>query len=333
MMDNRLILCLISLLIIIYLYSIFYEYNRFFNTDKTDNKINISDQSKNINTIKKLIIFRPIDMGIKLNGCTYTVTDKIDINKNLKMFNGLINLFKKLQFDDRVILAILYLKLAYNKPILYGVKNSSTSTNINLEFYIYNIDHNLSYNNNMYNDKYDLFMNLYHVLTKLYYIPNFTKSTVLLDFIKQNDILIISFNIETNGNFNNKINIYTDEYLNDQKVNLTFEFDIINNTIKYSNTGIAFKTKDEIKKLNIIENINKYPDGSKYIIHNKDNNTTTGLYIIEPKKNKVKHFLSKYNYDKNIKNYIMSNIDTKSIDLAYNIKDDKVVRTAFYDVF
>jgi hypothetical protein len=57
------------------------------------------------------------------------------------------------------------------------------------------------------------------------------------------------------------------------------------------------------------------------------------LYIIEPKKNKVKHFLSKYNYDKNIKNYIMSNIDTKSIDLAYNIKDDKVVRTAFYDVF
>ena len=60
---------------------------------------------------------------------------------------------------------------------------------------------------------------------------------------------------------------------------------------------------------------------------------TAMLLSVEPKKNKVKHFLSKYNYDKNIKNYIMSNIDTKSIDLAYNIKDDKIVRTAFYDVF
>ena len=273
--------------------------------------------------IKKRIMYRPYDMGIKMNLCSYKVIDRINLDDNIKMFDKLLSLLYKLGYNKKVLETMIKLKYIYNKPIGYGFKS-----NDDLELYIYNGDHNLS-NEYGHSKTCKCYKSKKMILDKLNNILNINllESNKLKKFIINNYLFALSLNIDKDGNINNKLNLYTENKKNTKSK--VFNYDMKNDNIQYSNYGKGYMKKDDIKE---IKNINKYPDGDKYIVHNKENNTN-GLYVINPKKEDVVKFFTNSNYDKKIKEYFIKNIDKKSIDIAYNIKNNNVIRVAIYDIY
>ena len=287
------------------------------------NNKNEEIEQKNFFDIKKRIMYRPFDMGIKMNLCSYKVLDRIKLDENIKMFDRLLSLLLNLGYDKKVLETMIKLKYLYNKPIGYGFKGDN-----DLELYLYNGDHNLS--GEYGHSKTCKCMHSKNMMIKK--LNNILNRDILLsnkmnDFIKNNYIFAISLNIDKDGKINDKLNIYTENKKNTKSK--VFNYDIKNDKIQYSNYGKGYMKKDDIKE---IKNINKYPDGDKYIVHNKENNTN-GLYVINPKKEDIIKFLNKSDYDKKIKEYFINDIDNKSLDIAYNIKNDELVRVAIYDVY
>ena len=89
-MDNILKYTIIILLVLLFI--------NFINNKELE-QINYFD-------IKKRIMYRPYDMGIKMNLCSYKVIDRINLDDNIKMFDKLLSL------DD--ILKIPETQLAIN---------------------------------------------------------------------------------------------------------------------------------------------------------------------------------------------------------------------------
>ena len=302
---------------------------------------------KQLNILKNKIKFRAIDMGIKFNPCSYEIVKYIDRNKNIKMFNELIRLFIKLNYDIRLPIIILLLKQRFNKPIIYGIKQDNLTNKFGFEFYAYIGDHNTTHDDisQNYKTKIDMLNDLYNILRRLYDVPNFLKSQSLLRLLKNTNIIIISFNIDTNGTFIPKLNIYTEHKIRlkntkTQIVVITFEYDMLKNSIQFSNIGFPYADKRALAKSPFLaynkpffnKFIKNLPNGSRYIVHKK-NDKLVNIYVINPKMSDVKMFLIDNNFDLNLVSYINKNNQFKSVDIAYAFDNTSLIRTALYDSF
>jgi len=295
--------------------------------------------------LKNNFLMRSIDMGIKLNPCSYEVVNYIKRNNNIKMFEQLIKLFSKINYDIKLPILMLLMKQTFNKPIVYGIKNNNITNTFNLEFYAYIGDHNITHADlaSSYKAKLIFLRQLQDVLIKLYNIKPFVKSEKLLKFMKKSNLIIISFNISLDGKLIPKLNLYTENIvdLNGKKspIILTFEFDLVKQTISYSNIGIPYATKNDMIKSNLVKsnaaNINfikSIPNASRYLIHKKDKNTIS-IYIVNPKYDKIRKFLIYNNFEPNIIYYFNKNKNNKSLDIAFTITNGKVIKSAIYDNF
>jgi hypothetical protein len=237
---------------------------------------------------------------------------------------------------------MLLLKQRFNKPIVYGIKQNNITNTFDMEFYAYIGDHNTihSEHSKNYKTKIILLNDLYSILRRLYDVPNFLKSNILLNLLKNTNIIIISFNIDSNGNLVPKLNIYTEHVVKSKIVIITFEYDMLKNNISFSNIGFPYKDKTSLLKSPLLaynkpffaKFIKNLPNGSRYIVHKKDTKIIN-IYVVNPKINHVKMFLLDNNFDPHIISYINKNKHNKSLDIAYSFNNTSLVKTALYDSF
>ncbi len=303
----------------------------------------------NLNCLLNNFKLRSIDMGIKLNPCSYEIVEYIKKNRNIQMFKDLIKLIDDLNFNIRVQMMMILLKQSFNKPIVYGFKHSNDSK-LGIEFYLYIGDHNQTHSRLAadYVSKAKLIESVYMNISKLYSVRPFYKSDKLHQLISKLNLFIVSFNIDKDGNLEPGINLYTEAVIKknnkSQIVILTFVYNINTDTLNFSNLGTPFASKNAMATSDIIKNnkftnnkftnnlIKKIPDGSRYIFHIKQEDIFN-IYIVHPKINDVNNFLITHKYNPAIINYFKKYAKHKSVDIAYGIKNNTIARTALYDVF
>jgi hypothetical protein len=290
------------------------------------------------------IKFRSIDMGIKLNPCSYEIIEYIKRDKNIKMFEQLIKLFSKINYDVKLPTTIMLMRQKFNKPIVYGIKNCNLTKKFNLEFYAYIGDHNITHTKHaeMFESKLDFLQMLEDVLIKLYNIKPFVYSKKLMKFIKKTNLIIISFNVELNGTLIPKLNLYTENIIRingkNTPVVLTFEFDLNKHSIKYSNIAIPYQTKADLLKSDLVKSndnrkfLSNIPNGHRYLIHKK-NDDVISIYVVNPKFADIKKFMTDNKFNSDLINYYNKNSKNKSMDIAYTISNGKIIKTSVYDCY
>jgi hypothetical protein len=284
-------------------------------------------------------------MGIKLNPCSYEVVEYIKRNSNIKMFEQLIKLFSKINYDIKLPILMFMMRQTFNKPIVYGIKNSNLTNSFGLEFYAYIGDHNTTHSDlaGSYKSKLNILNKLQEVLVKLYNIKQFIDSKKLLSFIKKSNLIIISFNVNLDGTLIPKLNLYTENIINvkgrNSPIILTYEFDIDKQIISFSNVGMPYLTKNDLAKSQLIKSnkanidfVKSIPNGSRYLIHKKNENTIN-IYIVNPSYTDIKQFMINNNFEPDLIYYFNKNKNNKSLDIAYTITDGQIIKSALYDNF
>jgi hypothetical protein len=228
---------------------------------------------------------------------------------------------------------------------VYGIKNCNLTNTFNLEFYAYIGDHNITHTElaSSYIAKLKFLRQLQNVLIKLYNINPFIESEKLLKFVKKSNLIIVSFNISLDGKLIPKLNLYTENIININRrkspVILTFEFDLQNHNIIYSNIGLPYMTINDMIKSHLvksnkanIEIIKSVPKGARYLIHKKDNQTIS-IYIVNPSYDNIKKFMINNDFEPNIIYYFNKNYKNKSLDIAFTVTNGKIIKSALYDNF
>jgi cell fate (sporulation/competence/biofilm development) regulator YmcA (YheA/YmcA/DUF963 family) len=150
--------------------------------------------------------------------------DKYDLTKNM---------LKNINASSKVYKILKDIKTKINKNLVYGIKNKDN--NYRIEIYLYGKEPNeLNYqnknNNKFIND-----------VNKLLQYFNHNIENKINKIFNDRNVILVSFDIDLQGNFNNKIHLYVKSNIDDEIINhinfiktsnYTLDYDIIKDTIE-----------------------------------------------------------------------------------------------------
>jgi hypothetical protein len=263
---------------------------------------------------------------------------KIDLTKNI---------LKNINASPKVYEILQDIKTKINKNLVYGIKKKDNNYRIELYLYGKEINENNNLNNN--NNKF------IKDLDKLLQYFNHNIKYKIIKIFNDYNIILVSFDIDLNGEFNNKIHLYIipnkkDEISNHVKfiesVSYTLDYDIIKNTIEYESLFTRINSIEQLKIiLNYYKNIKGYeinidyfinellkinPKSTNLMFHFKYYNNSIGIYFIDNDINIVNNFLKIYNYPIKMDENIYKNFK-QDIGINYIINENKINGTGFFD--
>lgn len=264
--------------------------------------------------------------------------DKYDLTKNM---------LKNINASSKVYKILKDIKTKINKNLVYGIKNKDN--NYRIEIYLYGKEPNeLNYqnknNNKFIND-----------VNKLLQYFNHNIENKINKIFNVHNVILVSFDIDLQGNFNNKIHLYVKSNIDDEIINYinfiktsnyTLDYDIVKDTIEDESFFTRVNNFEELKiVLNYYKNIKGYKINIDYFIkellkinsksenlmfHYKFYNNSIGIYFIDNELNVVNNFLKLYNYSIKIDENIYKNL---KLDIAINyiINENRINGTGFSD--
>jgi hypoxanthine phosphoribosyltransferase len=239
------------------------------------------------------------------------------------------------------------IKTKINKNLVYGIKNKDN--NYRIEIYLYGKEPNeLNYqnknNNKFIND-----------VNKLLQYFNHNIENKINKIFNDRNVILVSFDIDLQGNFNNKIHLYVKSNIDDEIINhinfiktsnYTLDYDIIKDTIEDESFFTRINNFEELKTvLNYYKNIKGYKINIDYFMkellkinakstnlmfHYKFYNNSIGIYFIDNHINIVNNFLKIYDYPFKIDESIYKKL---KLDIAINyiINENRINGTGFSD--
>ena len=264
--------------------------------------------------------------------------DKNDLTKNM---------LKNINASPKIYRILQDIKMKINKNLVYGIKKKDN--NYRIEFYLYGSEINqLNY---IHMDK-NKFINDINIL--LQYFNHNIKDKIIKIFNDYN-VILVSFDIDIKGNFNNNLHLYIKSKENDEITNhidfirtsnYTLDYNIIKDKIEYESFFTRINNFEQLKiVLNYYKNIKGYNIDIDYFInellkinsksknlmfHYKFYNNSIGIYFINNEINVVNNFLKIYNYPIKIDENIYKNL---KLDIAINyiINENRINGTGFSD--
>jgi hypothetical protein len=264
--------------------------------------------------------------------------DKYDLTKNM---------LKNINASSKVYKILKDIKTKINKNLVYGIKNKDN--NYRIEIYLYGKEPNeLNYqnknNNKFIND-----------VNKLLQYFNHNIENKINKIFNDRNVILVSFDIDLQGNFNNKIHLYVKSNIDDEIINhinfiktsnYTLDYDIIKDTIEDESFFTRINNFEELKTvLNYYKNIKGYKINIDYFMkellkinakstnlmfHYKFYNNSIGIYFIDNHINIVNNFLKIYDYPFKIDESIYKKL---KLDIAINyiINENRINGTGFSD--
>jgi hypothetical protein len=264
--------------------------------------------------------------------------DKYDLTKNM---------LKNINASSKVYKILKDIKTKINKNLVYGIKNKDN--NYRIEIYLYGKEPNeLNYqnknNNKFIND-----------VNKLLQYFNHNIENKINKIFNDRNVILVSFDIDLQGNFNNKIHLYVKSNIDDEIINhinfiktsnYTLDYDIIKDTIEDESFFTRINNFEELKTvLNYYKNIKGYKINIDYFMkellkinakstnlmfHYKFYNNSIGIYFIDNHINIVNNFLKIYDYPFKIDESIYKKL---KLDIAINyiINENRINGTGISD--
>lgn len=256
-------------------------------------------------------------------------------------------MLKNINASSKVYKILKDIKTKINKNLVYGIKNKDN--NYRIEIYLYGKESNeLNYqnknNNKFIND-----------VNKLLQYFNHNIENKINKIFNDHNVILVSFDIDLQGNFNNKIHLYVKSNIDDEIINhinfiktsnYTLDYDIIKDTIEDESFFTRINNFEELKTvLNYYKNIKGYKINIEYFMkellkinakstnlmfHYKFYNNSIGIYFIDNHISIVNNFLKIYNYPFKIDESIYKNL---KLDIAINyiINENRINGTGFSD--
>ena len=299
------------------------------------NMFKIKNQS--IEKSKKMInIINPSDYIINENKFI-PLEDKYNLTKYM---------LEQINASSKVYTILQNIKEITNKNVVYGLKKKDDLYRI--EVYLYSKNTNqTNYNNvNLQQFKRDI--------NNILKIFNINKEENISKLIDTYHVILVSFDIDLNGNFNDKLHLYTKSKDKDaihkkldfiESSNYTIDYDININKIKlesfftrvntfrelkeileyYKLNGDNINVEDFIKELKDINSLSR-----NIMMHYKYYNNSIGIYFINNDISITNKFLLKYNYPIQIDEEIYKDLKTDVV-INYSIPENRINGTGFSD--
>jgi hypothetical protein len=233
---------------------------------------------------------------------------------------------------DELINKLKNIRNKTGKNIVYGIKNKDGNYRIEIYLYSKNVDE-ANYSN-VDKDKFKRDLNI--ILNEFDQKIN----TNIDNLFNNYNIVIISFDLElTDSSFNNKLHLYV---LTKEITQYTYTYDIDKNEIELESNFNRVKNYDKLEevlsnyKLNKNELINElkeiYPNPISIMFHYKYYNNSIGIYLMENNNNILERFLDRYNYKIAFEKETSKDL-IFDIGINYDLNEDKIISTGFFDYF
>ena len=271
-----------------------------------------------------LILFFYIHLRYNNNNiihpCDYFIHGTNNFNNK---FEHSEKMLRSIGAKDELIIKLKNIREKLGKNIVYAIKNKDN--NYRIEIYLYSKNITETNYNNVDKSKFKKDINI-----------------ILNEFNKDydgnlDDAVLVSFDLElTDSSFNNKLHIY--EAKNGASSNYNYTYDLDKKTNELESNFFRIMNYDELNKK--LVNKEKFikelkeisPNPTNMMFHHKYHNNSIGIYLMENDNNILERFLDRYNYKIAFEKESSKDL-IFDIGINYDLNEDKIISTGFFDYF
>lgn len=282
-----------------------------------------------------------------INPCNYSISS-IDLIKEEQKIDLTKLFLKEIKASAKVFRILKNIKKIINKNLVYSIKKKDFVYRLELYLYGKEIDpkdYSITNKSKFLDD-----------VKKILKYFNHNFSNKLNKIINDKNITITSFDLDLDGNFNDRIHLYMmssdkkDEIINHvefiKNSHYTLDYDLRKDTFEYESFFTRLFNLNELETvLDYYKNIKGYKIDIKYIFdeiykinpsvnyimfHYKYYNNSIGIYFVNNDVKIMNKFFKLYNYpfEINERTYKDFNFD---IGINYIIDDNKINSSGFFD--
>ena len=255
-----------------------------------------------------------------IHPCDYFIHGTNNFNNK---FEHSEKMLRSIGAKDELIIKLKNIREKLGKNIVYAIKNKDN--NYRIEIYLYSKNITEPNYNNVDKSKFKKDINI-----------------ILNEFNKEydgnlDDTVLVSFDLElTDSSFNNKLHIYEAKVGASSNYNYTYDLDKKTSEIEsnffrimnYEELNEKLVNKEKfIKELKEIS-----PNPANMMFHHKYHNNSIGIYLMENDNNILESFLDRYNYKIAFEKESSKDL-IFDIGINYDLNEDKIISTGFFDYF